>query len=186
MALVTDSFLRKWVLYFFLAEHIASTLYYLYSHFINYREFRRYVEIDTLQVLIVGWDVNAQQVFKRIWSEQSNSSRIFETLWNRILRDFLLMVERTGQFEGMDETDQQLFLSDIQYRDKSGDIDEVLKQLNLSEELIESIDISFRLKYRGIVAISTNQRITDNLRQVLQNRREERDFQQRYHPQQRR
>ncbi len=186
VALVTDSFLRKWVLYFFLAEHIASTLYYLYSHFINYREFRRYVEIDTLQVLIVGWDVNAQQVFKRIWSEQSNSSRIFETLWNRILRDFLLMVERTGQFEGMDETDQQLFLSDIQYRDKSGDIDEVLKQLNLSEELIESIDISFRLKYRGIVAISTNQRITDNLRQVLQNRREERDFQQRYHPQQRR
>lgn len=178
IALVTDSFLRKWVLYFFLAEHVASTLYYLYSHFITYREFRRYVDIDTLQVLIVGWDVNAQQVFKRIWSEQSNPATIFETLWNRILRDFLLMVERTGQFEGMDEADQQLFLSDIQYRDKSGDIDEVLKQLNLSEELIESIDISFRIKYRGMVAISTNQRIGENLRNVLQRRQEERGFQQ--------
>lgn len=179
VALVTDSFLRKWVLYFFLAEHIASTLYYLYSHFINYREFRRYVDVDTLQVLIVGWDVNARQVFKRIWSEQSNPATIFETLWNRILRDFLMMVERTGQFEGMDEADQQLFLSDIQYRDKSGDIEEVLKQLNLSEELIDSIDISFRLKYRGMVAIATNERIVDNLRNVLRRRQEEYQMQQR-------
>ncbi|QJP03672.1 terminal protein precursor [Aviadenovirus cerasi] len=173
VALVTESFLRKWVLYFFVAEHIASTLYYLYSHFIANREFRRYVDVTTLQVLIVGWDVNAQQVFKRIWSEQSNPATIFETLWNRILRDFLMMVERTGQFEGMDEADQQLFLSDIQYRDRSGDIEEVLKQLNLSEELIDSIDISFRIKFRGIVAISTNERITDNLRRVLRHREQD-------------
>ena len=173
VALVTESFLRKWVLYFFLAEHIASTLYYLYTHFISNREFRRYVDVTTLQVLIVGWDVNAEPVFKRIWSEQSNPAIIFETLWNRILRDFLLMVERTGQFEGMDEADQQLFLSDIQYRDRSGDIEEVLKQLNLSEEFIDSIDISFRIKYRGIVAISTNERITANLRHVLRRREQD-------------
>lgn len=168
--MVTESFLRKWVLYFFLCEHIASTLYYMYSHFINNREFRRYVDVTTLQVLIVGWDVNAQQIFRRIWSEQSNPATIFEAIWDRILRDCLMMVERTGQFEGMDEADQQIFLSDIQYRDKSGDIDEVLRQLNLSEELIDSIDISFRVKFKGIVAITTNQHIKRNLRQVLQDR----------------
>lgn len=168
--MVTESFLRKWVLYFFLCEHIASTLYYMYSHYINNREFRRYVDINTLQVLIVGWDVNAQQIFRRIWSEQSNPAAIIETIWERILRDCLMMVERTGQFEGMDEADQQIFLSDIQYRDKSGDIEEVLRQLNLSEELIDSIDISFRVKFKGIVAIATNQHIKRNLRQVLQNR----------------
>ncbi|UKS51808.1 pTP [Falcon aviadenovirus A] len=172
--LITESFLRKWVLYFFLAEHVASTLYYLYTHFIVNREFRRYVDINTLQVLITGWDVNAQQIFKRIWSEQSNPAYIFETLWERILRDFTLMVERTGQFTGMDEADQQLFLSDIQYRDKSGDIDEVLKQLNLSEELLDSVDISFRIKFRGIVAISTNNRIKANLHQLLQRRNAQR------------
>ncbi|AP_000411.1 pTP [Fowl aviadenovirus A] len=171
--LMGESFLRKWVLYFFLAEHIASTLYYLYSHFIANREFRRYVDVLTLQVLVVGWDVNAQQVFKRIWSEQSNPATIFETLWERILRDFLMMVERTGQFEGMDDADQQLFLSDIQYRDRSGDIEEVLKQLNLSEELIDSIDISFRIKFKGIVAIATNEEIKANLRRVLRHRRED-------------
>ncbi|AP_000377.1 pTP [Fowl aviadenovirus D] len=173
VALVTESFLRKWVLYFFLAEHVASTLYYLYSHFVANREFRRYVDVTTLQVLIVGWDVNAEPIFKRIWSEQSNPATIFETLWNRILRDFLMMIERTGQFEGMDEADQHLFLSDIQYRDRSGDIEEVLKQLNLSEEFIDSIDISFRIKFRGIVAISTNEAITDNLRRVLRDREQE-------------
>lgn len=172
--MVTESFLRKWVLYFFLAEHVASTLFYLYSHFINNREFRRYVDITTLQVLITGWDVNAQQIFKRIWSEQSNPANIFETLWERILRDFALMVERTGQLADMDEAEQQLFLSDIQYRDKSGDIEEVLKQLNLSEELIESIDISYRIKYKGIVAIATNERIKANLRTVLQRRNAQR------------
>lgn len=173
IALVTESFLRKWVLYFFLAEHVASTLYYLYTHFISNREFRRYVDVTTLQVLLVGWDVNAESVFKRIWSEQSNPATIFETLWSRILRDFLMMVERTGQFEGMDEADQQLFLSDIQYRDRSGDIEEVLKQLNLSEEFIDSIDISFRIKFRGIVAINTNDDITANLRRVLRDREQE-------------
>lgn len=173
IALVTESFLRKWVLYFFLAEHVASTLYYLYTHFISNREFRRYVDVTTLQVLLVGWDVNAEPVFKRIWSEQSNPATIFETLWSRILRDFLMMVERTGQFEGMDEADQQLFLSDIQYRDRSGDIEEVLKQLNLSEEFIDSIDISFRIKFRGIVAINTNDDITANLRRVLRDREQE-------------
>lgn len=168
--MMSESFLRKWVLYFFLAEHVASTLYYLFSHFVSNREFRRYVDVSTLQVLITGWDVGANQVFKRIWSEQSNPALIFETLWDRILRDFLMMVERTGQFDGMDEADQQIFLSDIQYRDKSGDINEVLKQLNLSEELIDSIDISFRIKFRGIVAITTNNAIKQNLRRVLQNR----------------
>lgn len=173
IALVTESFLRKWVLYFFLAEHVASTLYYLYTHFISNREFRRYVDVTTLQVLLVGWDVNAEPVFKRIWSEQSNPTTIFETLWSRILRDFLMMVERTGQFEGMDEADQQLFLSDIQYRDRSGDIEEVLKQLNLSEEFIDSIDISFRIKFRGIVAINTNDDITANLRRVLRDREQD-------------
>ncbi|UVG43976.1 pTP [Fowl aviadenovirus 5] len=170
VALVTESFLRKWVLYFFLAEHVASTLFYLYTQFVADRQFRLYVDVATLQVLIVGWDVNAEPVFRRIWSEQSNPSLIFETLWNRILRDFLLMVERTGQFDGMDEADQQIFLSDIQYRDRSGDIEEVLRQLNLNEELIDSIDISYRIKFRGIVAISTNERIVNNLQQVLRQR----------------
>ncbi|BCZ16696.1 pre-terminal protein [Aviadenovirus bubonis] len=171
--MINESFLRKWVLYFFLAEHVASTLYYLYTHFIANREFRRYVDVQTLQLVVVGWDVNAAQVFKRIWSEQSNPATIFETLWDRVLRDFLMMVERTGQFDGMDDTDQQLFLSDIQYRDKSGDIEEVLKQLNLSEELIDSIDISFRIKFKGIVAISTNERIKANLQRVLRQYREQ-------------
>nr|WGL40795.1 terminal protein precursor [Tawny frogmouth aviadenovirus A] len=168
--MLSASLLRKWVLYFFLAEHIASTLYYLYSWFVAHAEFRRYVDCQTLQVLIVGWDVNAQQVFKRIWSEQSSPATIFETLWARIIRDFLMMVERTGQFEGMDEVEQHMFLSDIQYRDKSGDVEEVLKQLNLSEELIDSIDISFRIRFRGIVAITTNQRIRGNLQRVLAQR----------------
>ncbi|ALF39436.1 pTP [Duck adenovirus 3] len=163
--IVTDSFLRKWVLYFFLSEHVASTLYYLYVKFMMNRNFTRFVTIETLQVLLTGWDVHARQVFKRIWSEQ-NAPNMFEALWSRVLLDFLMMVERTGQFAGMDEADQQLFLSDIQYRDKSGDIDDVLNQLNLSEELIESIDISFRIKFKGVTAISTNQRIQARLREV--------------------
>lgn len=173
--MVTESFLRKWVLYFFLAEHVASTLYYMYRNFVANREFRRYVDVNTLQVLITGWDVNAQQVFKRIWSEQSNPAAIFETLWDRVLRDFLLMVEKTGQFEGMDDLDQQLFLSDIQYRDKSGDIEDVLNQLNLSEELIDSIDISFRVRFKGIVAICTNENIKANLRRFMRDRQEARE-----------
>lgn len=163
--IVTDSFLRKWVLYFFLSEHIASTLYYMYVRFVSNRNFYRFVDISTLQVLITGWDVHARQVFKRIWSEQ-HAPNMFEVLWSRILLDFCMMVERTGQFAGMDEADQQLFLSDIQYRDKSGDIDDVLNQLNLDEELIENIDISIRIKFKGIVAISTNIRIQDNLRRA--------------------
>uniref|UniRef100_A0AB38ZPB3 PTP protein n=1 Tax=Psittacine aviadenovirus B TaxID=2169709 RepID=A0AB38ZPB3_9ADEN len=175
--IVTESFLRKWVLYFFLAEHIASTLYYLYSHFVAHREFRRYVDVTMLQVVLTGWDVNAQQIFKRLWSEQSNPATIFETIWQRVLRDFLMMVERTGQFQGMDELDQHLFLSDIQYRDKSGDIEEVLKQLNLSEELLDSIDLSFRLKFRGIVAISTNAAIRAQLQRVLRHRQENLELQ---------
>ncbi|QEJ80768.2 pTP [Southern Psittacara leucophthalmus aviadenovirus] len=173
--MVSESFLRKWVLYFFLAEHVASTLYYMYTHFIANREFRRYVDVNMLQVLVTGWDVNAQPVFKRIWSEQSNPATIFETLWDRVLRDFLLMVEKTGQFEGMDELDQQLFLSDIQYRDKSGDIEDVMKQLNLSEELIDSIDISFRVRFKGIVAICTREEIKANLRRFLRDRQEGRE-----------
>lgn len=162
IGILTDSFLRKWVLYFFLSEHIASTLYYFFIKFHNNRNFSRFVNIETIQVLITGWDLNARQVFKRIWSEH-RAANMFEALWSRILLDFIMMVERTGQFAGMDEADQHLFLSDIQYRDKSGDIDNVLNQLNLNEELIENIDISFRIKFKGVVAISTNKRIQATL-----------------------
>ncbi|BBJ21541.1 terminal protein precursor pTP [Crane-associated adenovirus 1] len=161
--LVTEAFLRKWVLYFFLSEHIASTMYYLYSHFIENRNFRRFVDIEVVQIVIRGWDNNGENVFKRIWSEHEHSAVMFETLFSRVLRDFLTMIEKTGQIQDMDEQEQMMFLSNIQYRDRSGDVEEVLRQLNLNEENIDGVDISIRIKFKGVCAISTNNRIIANL-----------------------
>ena len=49
---ISEMPLRRWIMYFFVTEHIATTLNYLFQRLRNYAVFTRHVELNLAQVVM--------------------------------------------------------------------------------------------------------------------------------------
>nr|WGN96559.1 pre-terminal protein [Lemur mastadenovirus] len=161
---ISESTIRRWVMYFFVTEHIATTLNYLHHNLRNYRTFARYVELNIAQVVMRARDAEGNVVYSRVWNESNGNAMI--QLMRRIGTDLAATVTRAGRGD-LDEEEIEQFMADIAYHDNSGDVQEILRQVAVNDTLIDSVELSFRAKVTGPIVFSENPRIQNMNRQVV-------------------
>ncbi|QDZ17460.1 terminal protein [Ovine adenovirus 8] len=162
---INESTVRRWVIYFFVVEHVATTLNYLHHRLRLQRVFSRYVELNLAQIVMRARDDDGAVIYSRVWNEPGVDA--FSRLMRRISVDLAATVGRAGRGE-LDEEEIERFMSDIAYREHSGDVDEILRQAALNDAAIQSVDLSFRFKMTGPVAFTQNPQIQDVNRRVVQ------------------
>ena len=107
---INEMTLRRWVMYFFVCEHIATTLNYLFQRLRNYAVFARHVELNVAQVVMRARDDTGDVVYSRVWNE--NGLNAFSQLMGRISNDLAATVERAGWGE-LQEEEMDQFMSEI-------------------------------------------------------------------------
>lgn len=161
---LSEENIRRWVMYFFVCEHLATTLNYLHQTLRQNVRFSRHVELNLAQIVMRARDHEGALIYNRLWTEHGLNA--FLGLMQRITIDLAGMVEQAGCEElAQEELDQ--FMSDIAYHDNSGDVTEILRQMALDDTEIDSIELSFRFKVTGPVAFTQNQHIRDLAQQVI-------------------
>lgn len=161
---VNESNIRRWVMYFFVAEHAATTLNYFHHAFRLYAPFSRWVDLNLAQVVMRARDEEGQVVYSRVWSETGINS--FSNVMFRISNDLAATVERAGLGE-LDEDEVEQFMADIAYNDNSGDVEEILRQVAANDRNIDSVELSFRVKVTGPVVFSQNRQIQITNQRVI-------------------
>lgn len=153
--MLTERTIKVWVMYFFIMEHLASTLFYLHNNIIANRVVRSNIGIHFTQVILRGRNDDGEQIFTRIWSERDATA--FERLYTRIVTDLIGIVDTSGRDSSLaapEERDQ--LLEDIQFSENSGDISEIIEQIRTPSSVIDSVELAFRIKFSGLVSYSTN------------------------------
>ncbi|QIZ64152.1 pre-terminal protein [Guinea pig adenovirus 1] len=161
---VTEHTLRRWVIYFFIAEHMATTLNYLHFTLVRDRLFSRYVEVNLAQAIMRARDERGEVVYTRVWNEVGHDA--FLRLMQRVGPDLAATVRRAGE-EPPSEDEIDRFMQDIQFHEKSGDVAQILRQVAANDRDIDSVELSFRFRVSGPVAFSDNRNIRDINRDVI-------------------
>lgn len=161
---INESTLRRWIMYFFVTEHVATTLNYLFQRLRNYPVFSRHVELNLAQVVMRARDDDGAVVYSRVWNE--NGLGAFSQLIGRISNDLAATVERAGRGELQEEEIDQL-MTEIAFQDNSGDVHEILRQAAINDADIDSVELSFRFKVTGPVVFTQRQRIQNMNRRVV-------------------
>lgn len=161
---ISEMPLRRWIMYFFVTEHIATTLNYLFQRLRNYAVFTRHVELNLAQVVMRARDVDGDVVYSRVWNESGLGA--FSQLISRISNDLAATVERAGRGDLQEEEIEQ-FMSEIAYQDNSGDVQEILRQAAVNDAEIDSVELSFRFKVTGPVVFTQRRQIQDVNRRVV-------------------
>lgn len=155
---ISEMPLRRWIMYFFVTEHIATTLNYLFQRLRNYAVFTRHVELNLAQVVMRARDADGDVVYSRVWNESGLGA--FSQLMGRISNDLAATVERAGRGDLQEEEIEQ-FMSEIAYQDNSGDVQEILRQAAVNDAEIDSVELSFRFKVTGPVVFTQRRQIQD-------------------------
>ncbi|APD28377.1 pTP [Human mastadenovirus D] len=161
---ISEMPLRRWIMYFFVTEHIATTLNYLSQRLRNYAVFTRHVELNLAQVVMRARDADGDVVYSRVWNESGLGA--FSQLMGRISNDLAATVERAGRGDLQEEEIEQ-FMSEIAYQDNSGDVQEILRQAAVNDAEIDSVELSFRFKVTGPVVFTQRRQIQDVNRRVV-------------------
>ncbi|AGT77866.1 DNA terminal protein [Human mastadenovirus D] len=161
---ISEMPLRRWIMYFFVTEHIATTLNYLFQRLRNYAVFARHVELNLAQVVMRARDADGDVVYSRVWNESGLGA--FSQLMGRISNDLAATVERAGRGDLQEEEIEQ-FMSEIAYQDNSGDVQEILRQAAVNDAEIDSVELSFRFKVTGPVVFTQRRQIQDVNRRVV-------------------
>ncbi|UYL15007.1 preterminal protein [Bat mastadenovirus] len=162
---INELTLRRWVMYFFIAEHVATTLNYLHHNLRLYAPFARHLDIPFAQLIMRARDAQGRNIYSRVWNE--NGTQAFPALMRRLSRDLAATVERAGQGE-LDEDEADRFMQDIAFHDNSGDVEEILRQVAMNDAEIDSVEISFRFRVIGPVVFSQKREIQNINRRVVQ------------------
>ena len=161
---INELTLRRWILYFFVSEHIATTLNYLFQRLRNYGVFARFVELNLAQVVMRARDSDGGVVYSRVWNEIGLNA--FSQLMGRISNDLAATIERAGHGDLQEEEIDQL-MAEIAYQDNSGDIQEILRQAAVNDAEIDSVELSFRFKTTGPVVFTQRRQIQNINRRVV-------------------
>lgn len=167
---VNETTLRRWVVYFFVCEHVAATLNYLHGRLVRQVYAQRHLHILGAQLVMRAYAADGTLAFTRVWHE-SQQERSFADLMTRVARDLSAIVERAG-LARLDDGDLRDMLEDIAWRENSGEIQDVLDQVTLNDGDIDRLDLSFRIRIEGPVAISSNNSIQAIQRRVIRVARE--------------
>lgn len=154
---LSERLLRRWVLNFFIMEHLASTLYYLSARLFE-QPGRRLVHVQFAQIILRGRDEQGENLFSRVWSS-ANEENPFLRLYQRIKTDFLVITETDRDLAFQTPEEREQLLADMQYVENSGNIEEILRQVQVNDLNLASVDIAVRVKASGLVAFSQNRRI---------------------------
>ncbi|ADD17103.1 DNA terminal protein pTP [bat adenovirus 3] len=161
---INELTIRRWVMYFFVAEHIATTLNYLHHNLRLYPPCSRWVDLELAQVVMRARDAEGQVVYSRVWNEMGENA--FTQVMERVSGDLSATVERAGMGE-LEEDEIEQFMADIAYHDNSGDVGEILRQVAVNDTEIDSMELSFRFKMTGPVVFSQNNQIQTINRRVI-------------------
>lgn len=153
---INEMTLRRWVMYFFVAEHVATTLNYLHYHLRNAPPFNRIVEVNLAQLVMRARAEDGRIIYSRVWNELGSNA--FSQIMRRVSVDLAATVERAGHGD-LDEEEIERFMADIAHHENSGDVQEILKQLEMNDVEIDSIELSFRFRLTGPVVFSQNRHI---------------------------
>lgn len=168
---MTPHFARRWITNFFIMEHLASTLYYLNTH-LNVRSVAQYLGVDFVQIVMRARDDEGREMFSRVWLEQGVEG--IERLYRRLVDDFLVVTERSEEMAFAAQEEREQLLMDMNFVENSGDVDDVIAQITINDELVDAVEISFRVKLTGVVAFGRNPRIMEAYERIFQRWREER------------
>ncbi|AII22564.1 pTP [Lizard adenovirus 2] len=152
---LTFQVVLTWLNNFFVLEHVASTLFYLNEQFVRTGVARRNLGIQFAQVILRGRTDTGRELYTRVWYNREREA--FQTLYNRIVTDFIAVTEMTDTettFQAPEEREQ--LLADMQYVENSGSVDEVIAQLQTRAQQTDSVELSFRIKFSGLVGYSQN------------------------------
>lgn len=160
---VTNDYIIRFFFYFFIMEHITSTLFY-YNALLNLNvPFRRYVHFNYIQVIVTGRDIHGQVNLHRIW--HNNNISPFLRIYRTILRDLLTICDRAS--ETLETAlDEENLLAALHHRPQSGDPNDLLQQARLRESEVHTVQINFKLNPTGLVTTATNRQIIVNASQV--------------------
>lgn len=147
---------QRWVMYFFITEHVATTLNYLHHALRVYGPFARLVELNLAQVVMRARNTDGNLIFSRVWNEHGVNA--FSRIMNRITVDLSGNVQRAGAGPVQEEEMEQ-FMSDIAFQENSGDISDILAQAAIHDAEVDSIELSFRFKVTGPVAFTQHREI---------------------------
>lgn len=164
MDAINEQTIQRWVMNFFVAEHVATTLNYLHHAFRVYAPFARWVDLNLAQLVMRARDVQGQVVYSRVWNE--TGIHAFTNIMQRVSTDLAATVERAGLGE-LEEEEIEQFMADIAYHENSGDVSEILRQVAMNDAEIESMELSFRIKFTGPVVFSQNLQIQTLNRRVV-------------------
>lgn len=153
---INELTLRRWVMNFFVAEHIATTLNYLNYNIRLASPFSRFIMLNLAQVVMRARNSDGQLVYSRVWNEGGENA--FSAIMRRVSVDLAATVERAGRGE-LDEEEIEQFMADIAYQENSGDVQEILRQVAMNDAEIDSMEISFRFRVTGPVVFSSNREI---------------------------
>lgn len=161
---INESTIRRWVMYFFVGEHVATTLNYLHYHFRSVIPFNRFVQLNLAQLVMRARDAHGGVIYSRVWNEHGQDA--FVQIMQRVGVDLAATVERAGRGD-LDEEEIEQFMEDIAYRDNSGDVQEILRQVELNDIDVDSIELSFRFRFTGPVVFSQNRQIQNINQRVV-------------------
>lgn len=167
---INETTLRRWVIYFFVCEHVAATLNYLHGRLVRQIYAQRHLHILGAQLVMRAYSADGAPAFTRVWHE-SQQEHSFPALMARVARDLSAIVERAG-LARLDDGDLRDMLDDIAWRENSGEIQDVLDQVTLNDGDIDRLDLSFRIRMQGPVAVSSNNSIQGIQRRVIRTVRE--------------
>lgn len=164
MGNINEMTIRRWVMYFFVTEHIATTLNYLHHQLRLYAPFARWVELNIAQLVMRARGADGNVVYSRVWNETGINA--FRAVMNRVAVDLAATVERAGIGE-LEEEEFEQFMQDISFHENSGDVGEIVRQVETNDAEIDSIELSFRFKVTGPVVFTQNREIQHINRRVI-------------------
>ncbi|QOS14183.1 terminal protein [Duck atadenovirus A] len=162
---LTHRFIRRWLINFFILEHISSTLFYLYAKLYANRSIRENIGVQFVQIILRGRDENGEDLYTRVWF--SNRTNPFAHLYQRIRTDFLVTTQHADTettFQAPEERDQ--LLQDMEFTENSGDVENIITQITSNDIYTDSVELAFRMKCSGLVGYSTHPIILQTFEEI--------------------
>lgn len=168
---VTDTFVMQWAIYFFILEHVASTLYYyneqLHTEIAEGGE--EFFGLAFAQIILRARSVEGNVIFTRVW--YSANDLALQNIIRRMTNEIAELVRHTDQAPNMDANEIDNLLEQPAFYERSGDVAGLIDQITNGVLGADSIELSFRLKFHGLVTFSRNAAIRGAVREEFENDR---------------